>query len=62
VIGYSDRVEGLFWLAGLGGYGIQTSPAYGQIAAALIQGTDIPEPMRTAGLNKALFSPSRFES
>jgi D-arginine dehydrogenase len=29
-------VPGLFWLAGQGGYGIQTAPALARLAAALI--------------------------
>jgi D-arginine dehydrogenase len=36
VIGYSADQEGFFWAAGLGGFGIQTSPAIGQIAASLL--------------------------
>ena len=61
VIGYSGQAEGLFWLAGLGGYGIQTSPAVGQIAAALLLDADTPEPAMQAGISPAAFSPSRFE-
>jgi D-arginine dehydrogenase len=36
VIGPDPDREGFFWLAGQGGAGIETSPAYGQIAADLI--------------------------
>jgi D-arginine dehydrogenase len=35
VIGYDPRTEGFFWAAGLGGYGVQTSPAVGQLCAHL---------------------------
>ena len=62
VIGFSGQVPGLFWLAGVGGYGIQTSPAVGQIAAALLTGADMPADVAEAGVDPALFSPSRFES
>ncbi|MEM9629925.1 MAG: FAD-binding oxidoreductase [Pseudomonadota bacterium] len=62
VIGQSRKIEGLFWLAGLGGYGIQTSPAVGQIAAALLLDAEIPEEFHAAGLGAEIFSPSRFES
>ncbi|MBO9451271.1 FAD-binding oxidoreductase [Tropicibacter sp. R16_0] len=59
VIGFSGQVEGLFWLAGVGGYGIQTSPAVGQIAAALLCDAPMPDPI--AGIDPRLFSPSRLE-
>ncbi|SPJ30965.1 NAD(P)/FAD-dependent oxidoreductase [Falsiruegeria mediterranea] len=59
VIGFSEQVEGLFWLAGVGGYGIQTSPAVGQIAAALLSEAPLPHPV--ADFDPRLFSPSRLE-
>jgi len=36
VVGEDPRLPGFFWLAGQGGYGIETSPALGCIAADLI--------------------------
>ena len=62
VIGFSGQTEGLFWLAGLGGYGIQTSPAVGQIAASLLLGTDMPQATVQADISPRSFSPARFES
>ncbi|WP_424830113.1 NAD(P)/FAD-dependent oxidoreductase [Ruegeria sp.] len=62
VIGFSGQIEGLFWLAGVGGYGIQTSPAVGQLAASLLTGTQMPSNLTRAGVDASLFSPSRFES
>lgn len=38
VVGFDPSVEGLFWLAGQGGYGIQTAPALSQLAADLVLG------------------------
>lgn len=38
VAGFDDTVDGFFWLAGQGGYGIQTSPALSALAADLIRG------------------------
>lgn len=38
VVGFDSAVEGFFWLAGQGGYGIQTAPALSQLAADLILG------------------------
>ncbi|MES0884602.1 NAD(P)/FAD-dependent oxidoreductase [Roseibium sp. SCP14] len=61
VIGPSATTQGLFWLAGLGGYGIQTSPAVGKIAAALLLSAELPEGICATGLRAELFSPSRFE-
>lgn len=42
VYGFDPRVPGLFWCAGQGGFGIQTAPAAGAMAAALVQGR-VPE-------------------
>ena len=33
VVGFDEQAPGFFWLAGQGGYGIQTSPALSQLAA-----------------------------
>jgi D-arginine dehydrogenase len=40
VVGFDDAVPGFFWLAGQGGYGIQTSAALAQVAAADLLQTD----------------------
>lgn len=37
VVGFSRETEGFFWLAGQGGYGIQTSPALSRLAGQLIR-------------------------
>lgn len=50
VVGYDELLPDFFWVAALGGYGIQTAPAVGQLAASLarrlpldtIPGTDLP--------------------
>jgi len=44
-IGFDTSTEGFFWCVGQGGYGIQTAPAAGDLAAAMITGTD-PGPAR----------------
>jgi len=61
VIGASGKVPGLFWLAGLGGYGIQTSPAVGRIAAALLMGDPIPADIAAYRITADMLSPARFE-
>ncbi|MEU6078767.1 FAD-binding oxidoreductase, partial [Micromonospora sp. NPDC047074] len=53
VIGPATDAPGFLWMAGLGGYGIQTSPAAGALLAALA--VDAPPPV-----DPAPFSPTRF--
>jgi D-arginine dehydrogenase len=36
VVGYDPQAPGFFWLAGQGGYGMQTAPALSRLAAALV--------------------------
>jgi D-arginine dehydrogenase len=38
VVGFDPAAAGFFWLAGQGGYGIQTAPALSRLAAALLRG------------------------
>ena len=51
VVGFDPRTEGFFWLAGQGGYGVQTSPGMAQLAAALITGAS---PQEQAGIGDDL--------
>lgn len=60
VVGYDPRTAGFFWLAGQGGYGIETSPAIARIAHALIDKTDIPADIQKFGADKAHLDPVRF--
>jgi len=59
VAGFAAGAEGFFWLAGQGGYGIQTSPALGRCVAALATGGDLPADVRALGLTAAMLSPVR---
>jgi D-arginine dehydrogenase len=43
-IGFAPDVEGFFWLAGQGGFGLQTSPAMAAAAESLVAGTRWPLP------------------
>jgi D-arginine dehydrogenase len=54
--GFAPDAEGFFWLAGQGGFGLQTSPAMARIAASLIAGEPWPVPDVTA----AELDPGRF--
>ena len=56
VIGPDAANPTFFWLAGQGGFGIQTAPAAAKLAASLlIGGSDRP-----AALDAKLYSPNRF--
>jgi D-arginine dehydrogenase len=59
-IGFDARAEGFFWLAGQGGYGIQTAPAASLLAAALIRGQSVPDELLRFGVSAAEISPRRF--
>lgn len=60
VLGWDRKVEGLFWLAGQGGFGIQTAPALSQLAANLIAGQGMPEDFLRAGVEAKALDPGRF--
>jgi D-arginine dehydrogenase len=59
VVGADPSVPGLFWLAGQGGYGIQTAPALARLTAALVRG-DTAAPGLVPDLDLATLSPARF--
>lgn len=60
VVGFDPRVEGFFWLAGQGGYGIQTGEAAGRLAASLALGKGMPSDIAALGVSDAALSPARF--
>jgi len=62
VIGFDPEAEGFFWLAGQGGYGIQTAPGAAALAAALVTGAELPRGLRDAGVEPTAVSPARFRS
>jgi D-arginine dehydrogenase len=43
-VGFAPDCEGFFWLAGQGGFGLQTSPAIAAAVESLVAGTDWPVP------------------
>ena len=59
VVGFAPDAPGFFWLAGQGGYGIQTAPAMGELAAALVRGLPVPTAIATLGVQAQDVSPSR---
>ncbi|MEH6546555.1 MAG: FAD-binding oxidoreductase, partial [Sneathiella sp.] len=60
VVGFDGTTDNFFWLAGQGGYGIQTCPAMACAAAHLIRHGALPTNHLAAGLSEALLSPDRF--
>jgi D-arginine dehydrogenase len=55
VIGWDGACPDLFWVAAMGGYGIQSAAAYSEMAAALVLGRAVP-----AGLPAEALSPARL--
>ena len=60
VVGFAPDAEGFFWLAGQGGYGIQTSAAMGRVAAALAGGGGLPDDVKALGVAEADLAPTRL--
>ena len=54
--GFAPDAEGFFWLAGQGGFGLQTSPAMAAIVESLIAGTAWP----VADVPREALDPDRF--
>jgi D-arginine dehydrogenase len=61
VAGYDTQAEGFFWLAGQGGYGIQTAPSLARAAAALIDGKPLPDDLAARGLTAEALGPARLD-
>lgn len=60
VAGFDPTAPGFFWLAGQGGFGLQTSPAMAMAAEALATGGDWPEELRDFLIEAAAMSPARL--
>ena len=56
VAGFDSRAEGFFWLAGQGGYGLQTSPVMAKAVESLVAGTPWP----IEAVTPEDLSPARF--
>ncbi len=59
VVGF-DTLPGFFWLAGQGGYGIQTAAAAGRLAAGLALDGRLPGDIAELGVTEKALSPLRF--
>lgn len=60
VVGYDRLQPGFFWLAALGGYGIQTAPALSTLAASLLLERPIAEGLIAFGLRPEDMAPDRL--
>jgi D-arginine dehydrogenase len=60
VVGFAPDAPGFFWLAGQGGYGIESSPAMGALTASLVRGDGVPEVLARHGVDGRLLAPSRL--
>lgn len=59
VVGMAPNADGFLWLAGQGGYGIETSPAMARIATALATGRPFPAEIEDRGVAPAALAPGR---
>jgi len=59
-VGFDPQQPGFFWLAALGGYGIQTAPALSILASALVLNRDVDEHFSSCALDPAALAPSRL--
>lgn len=58
--GFAPDAPGFFWLAGQGGYGLQTAPAMAEIVEALVIGSDWPSGLADLGLSREQIEPLRL--
>ncbi|HET7595245.1 MAG TPA: FAD-dependent oxidoreductase [Stellaceae bacterium] len=62
VIGPDALAPGFVWMAGQGGYGIQTAAAAGRAAATLVRGGALPSDLAELGLVAAELLPNRLRT
>ena len=60
VAGWAPDRPGFFWLAGQGGYGLQTAPAMAEAVEALVLDREWPASLAAAGVLRAALTPERF--
>jgi len=58
--GFAPDADGFFWLAGQGGYGLQTSPVMAAAAESLLFSLPWPEPLSERGLRPEHIRPERL--
>ncbi len=60
--GFAPDAPGFFWLAGQGGYGLQTAPAMAEIVEAFATGAPWPAGLAALGVEKEQIEPDRLRS
>ena len=60
VIGEDPRAPGFWWLAGQGGWGLQSAAGASELAAARLLGRVVPEELLRAGVDAAAVAPDRL--
>ena len=58
--GFADDAPGFFWLAGQGGFGLQTAPAMAEAVEALVTGAGWPDSLARLGIAAADLRPGRL--
>ena len=59
-VGFAPDAPGFFWLAGQGGYGLQSAPAMAEAAEALVTGAAWPEGLSRLGVEPDQIRPERL--
>jgi len=62
VVGFDPDMPHFYWLAGQGGYGIQTAPALAQLVVAQVTENQPPPQLAAAGVDAAALSPARLRA
>jgi len=62
VAGFDRAAPGFFWLAGQGGFGLQTSPAMALAVEALVTGAAWPEELRAVGVTPEMLAMERLHA
>lgn len=60
VIGWDEHCPGFFWLAGQGGYGIQSAAGASELAASLLCGGPLPPELARHGVDPHALAPQRL--
>lgn len=60
VVGFDPRVDGFFWMAGQGGYGVQSAPGLAKLAGSLATGSTLWEDFASLNSFRDIVSPARL--
>jgi D-arginine dehydrogenase len=60
VVGFDHQQPDFFWMAALGGFGIQTAPALGRVASSLLMRRELAEDLLACGIDVQKLAPERL--